>query len=123
MDAAAHEFRMRKPDDKGFATRVSFVSRAKRVALMHGDGSPPHVAALALLDGPEFPESLDYLWRWFTELDRARTFSMNGPDPITHTAIDAWARLTGRTPDALEVDAILLLDVIARNPDALKDID
>jgi hypothetical protein len=121
MRAAAHEFRMRKPDDKGFATRVSYESRATRAALVHGDGSQQHEAALALLDGPAIPDSLGYVWQWFNDLDRVRAYTMSGPEPLNHTEIDAWARLTGRTPDALEVDALLMLDRVARSPEAWKE--
>ncbi|MDB4913105.1 MAG: hypothetical protein JWM95_749 [Gemmatimonadetes bacterium] len=120
MTAAAHEFRMQKPDDEGFATRASYEGRVRRAALTHGADSPQHLAALRELEGPEFPESLDYLWRWFQELHRTRAAGMNGPEPMTHTEIDAWARLTNRTPDALEVDALLMLDLLSRHPDALQ---
>ena len=121
MRVAAHEARMRAPDAKGVATRVHYEGRAKRAALAHGEDSPQHEKALAIIDGPDVPDELQYLWGWFHELDRTRTVGMNGPEALTYQAIDAWARLTGRAPDALEVDALLQLDIITRHPDALPD--
>lgn len=123
MQVAAHEARMRAPDKQGNATRLHYQGIANRVALVHGEESPQYKKALQNLEGPEIPEQLAYLWLWFLELDRTRTHGMNGPDPITYPMIDAWARLTQRTPDAIEVDALLLLDVVSRHPDALKAED
>lgn len=41
---------------------------------------------------------------------------MNGPGAITHQAIEAWGRLLGRDPDALEVEALVAIDVVWRTP-------
>jgi hypothetical protein len=39
--------------------------------------------------------------------------------PITYTDMDAWARLTGRSPEPDEVDALLwVTSVMAFPPDA-----
>jgi hypothetical protein len=114
MRYAAHEARMRQPADK--EGKVS-TRRALQATARRGVSS-----AAKLLTGPPFPESIDYLWDWFRELDRARTHSMNGPDPLTYQAIDAWARLTGREPAPHEVDALLSLDAVFRNPDAMNEV-
>lgn len=111
MCAAAHDARLRQPAKDGKAQRVHLEAAAAR-------GS---ASAIALLDGPEFPDELGYLWGWFQELDRTRSYGMNGAEALTYPAIDAWARLTGRSPDALEVDALILLDLIARHPEAMTD--
>lgn len=34
-------------------------------------------------------------WQWFCELSDARTWSMNGPNPISHGDIVAYRQLTG----------------------------
>jgi hypothetical protein len=36
--------------------------------------------------------------------------------PLTYERIEAWARMTGRTPDVLEVEGLIYLDAAARNP-------
>lgn len=40
---------------------------------------------------------------------------MHGLAAITYHDIDAWARLTGQAPDALEVEGLLLIDVAWRH--------
>lgn len=62
-------------------------------------------AAAAALAGPELPEHVAYLWDWYLELNAARA-----PGHLTYVDIDAWARLTGRTPDPDEVRGLLELD-------------
>lgn len=41
---------------------------------------------------------------------------MHGMAAITYVDIDAWARLTRRTPDALEVEALARIDAAWRFP-------
>lgn len=53
-----------------------------------------------------------YLWEWFLELHAARGSTGFGPAPIGWQDIDAWARLTGRKPSALEVVALRALDTV-----------
>lgn len=86
----------------------------------YGEDSPEHREAIAKLDsirGPDWPESLDYLRGWFYELHRTRGFDMNGPVAFSYPMIDSWARLTGRSPDAREVEALFALDLAYRFPD------
>lgn len=40
------------------------------------------------------------------------------PDGLTYTALEAWARLTDRSPSPIEVETLLRLDFITRSPDA-----
>lgn len=110
MRYAAHEARMRQPADKDgkVSTRVALRATAKRGV----------ASAIKLLESPPFPESLAYLWGWFLELERVRTYGMHGPDALTYQQIDAWARLTDRQPMPYEVDALLALDLVSRFPDA-----
>lgn len=49
--------------------------------------------------GP-MPERLAYLWQWFRELRK----------PLSYTEIEAWARLTRRSPERWEIDALFRLD-------------
>tara|TARA_R110000744_G_scaffold154666_2_gene269741 strand:- start:1832 stop:2092 length:261 start_codon:yes stop_codon:yes gene_type:complete len=71
---------------------------------------------LAELEGPGVPDLLGYLLEWFHELAAARGSGMNGFNPIGFAEIEAWARLTGRTPSALEVGALMRMDFESRHP-------
>ena len=42
---------------------------------------------------PVVPEAGRLLWSFFVELSAARSYSMTGPNPISHAEIEAWARL------------------------------
>lgn len=110
MRYAAHDARMRQPADKEgkVSTRTALQAAARRGV----------ASARTLLADPPFPESLDYLWGWWLELERSRTYGMHGPDPLTYQQIDAWARLTEQRPAPHEVAALLALDLVARFPDA-----
>jgi hypothetical protein len=108
---ARHEARMREPvEGTKHSVRAHLEAAAER-------GSESAAQTLA---GPEIPEALEYLWEWFSELDGVRTFNgMNGlPEPITYAAIDAWARLTGRSPTPEEVQSLVLIDGVFRQPKA-----
>ncbi|WP_425351546.1 phage tail assembly chaperone [Phyllobacterium brassicacearum] len=48
---------------------------------------------------PTIPIAARHLWVWFRQLDRARCGNGNGPNPIGHSEIDAWARLRRLTLD------------------------
>jgi hypothetical protein len=39
------------------------------------------------------PHGGTLFWEWFTHLHAARTWHMNGPNPISHQEIDAYGRL------------------------------
>jgi hypothetical protein len=41
---------------------------------------------------------------------------MNGPEPIAFTDMDAWSRLTGRTPAPHEITALILIDEVRLHP-------
>lgn len=62
------------------------------------------------LIGPELPDELGYVWRWFVELDEARAVSAMGAAPITFESIQAWAQLTGRAPLPFEVRLLRRID-------------
>lgn len=65
-------------------------------------------------EGPEMPLELTYLWRWFQELSATRGSNGFGPNPITYTEIDTWARLTGTIIRPMEVRLIMTLDGLFR---------
>jgi hypothetical protein len=58
-----------------------------------------------IFEGPPLPAGLRYLAGWFGELAGTRASGF-GVGPITYSEIEAWARLTGRAPDPIEVRAI-----------------
>lgn len=64
----------------------------------------------ALLDGPPFPQSLEYVWEWFDELSDARRTGDFGVASLTYSDIDAWARLTGQHPSPYDVRLLIDLD-------------
>lgn len=59
---------------------------------------------------PPCPPAAIALWNDFLELDRARGSNGAGPNPIRYAEMDAWARLTGRTPSPREVRLYVELD-------------
>jgi hypothetical protein len=59
------------------------------------------------------PSGLQYLAGWFGELAGSRASGF-GVGPITYSEIEAWSRLTGRSPDPIEVRAIRALDYATR---------
>jgi hypothetical protein len=69
------------------------------------------------------PEPLEYLLGWFRELARTRRPGMAGIEPLGYVDVDAWARLTGRTPTPEEVEALLSLDAVTRHPELVPDVD
>lgn len=107
----AHESRLRQPAKDGTPVRVHLEGAAARGL----------ASAIKALEGPECPDALEYLWSWFQELERVRTFGAHGPDPITYQQIEAWARLMNRRPTPDDVQGLLMLDAIARNPQCFED--
>jgi hypothetical protein len=56
----------------------------------------------ALIDQPELPTEVAYLWEWFLEIQSKETAS--------YTEIENWSRLTQKHLIAFEVQAIRRLD-------------
>lgn len=46
---------------------------------------------------------------------------MNGFAPLTYSTIIAWASLTGASPSAHEVEALLVLDAVMLHPGTKTD--
>lgn len=76
------------------------------------------IATKLLEDGPEFPESLAYLWDMFIRLSSVRGVSFHGPDRITPTLIRDAIVLFEWTLMPQEAAAILDLDFVTLYPDA-----
>lgn len=51
---------------------------------------------------------------WYYELAAARSSGMAGPNAISFPEIEAWARMTGRTPDAFEIRCLTIIDGVFR---------
>jgi hypothetical protein len=66
-----------------------------------------------IFQGPPLAPALRYLAGWFGELAGSRASGF-GVGPIEYVEIEAWARLTGRNPDPIEVRAIRALDLATR---------
>ncbi len=80
-----------------------------------------HRKAIEELEGPEFPDALEYLYVWLYELHGRSGAGMHGLAPMSYTTIAAWSSLTGNVPDALEVRALLALDAILLSPPDEKE--
>jgi hypothetical protein len=87
---------MHMPDEQG-ATRHQQLTRFQQATgKAHPDLTPPDV-----------PAEAGHVWRWFMDLNNGR---QAGDLPLTWEAVDAWARLTGRSLTAWEVDALRRMD-------------
>lgn len=66
------------------------------------------------LQGPDFPDLLEYIWSAFIHLSSLRGQGFSGPLPIDYRTISDWMDLTGIKLSAWEVDTILRLDKVYR---------
>jgi hypothetical protein len=64
------------------------------------------------LQGPEFPELLEYVWTAFLLLNNTRGQGFSGPLPISYQEIDAWQRMTQNTLLPWEIEAVKRLDAV-----------
>ena len=62
------------------------------------------------LQGPEFPELMEFVWSAFLSLNAARGQGYSGPMPISFSEISAWKELTGNQLSTWEVEAIKKID-------------
>ena len=77
--------------------------------------------AIKALEGPPYPEALEYLHRWILQLHARSGFGMSGYAPMTWATLDAWSRLTGNVPDGEDLDALFVLDAVLCHPEPDKD--
>jgi len=69
------------------------------------------------LDGPECPDAVEYLWKWFIELDNARGGNGFGLNPISYTELLAWATMTRANPSPWEVATLKRIDALFLSQD------
>lgn len=105
MAYVRHEAALDKRDDKGVSLRATLELRAAQ-------GSQQ---AIADLTPPDYPEHLAYLLGWSQELVGRSGVGMSGFAPLSWSELQAWARLTDRTPSPEECDALMALDAAFRN--------
>lgn len=58
------------------------------------------------------PDTLEYIWRDFLELNDARTSNGMSINPISYTEIDAWKRLMNKQVTAQDIELIKRLDAV-----------
>lgn len=102
----AHIARLKKPQADGTIPWNHYVGAAER----------GNVRAQEMLDGPPFPDAIDYLWKWFAELDSTRVYGMDGPTAIRHIDIFAWANLSRTSITPEEVTALMRMDRVWLHP-------
>jgi hypothetical protein len=92
--AVEDQVRYHTPDDDG-------VTRAERNAEFDMADLTPQI---------EPPEDGFHIWGWFWDLSACRSGGMNGPNPISYTELEAWARMTCTVLEPEEVDALRSMD-------------
>jgi hypothetical protein len=112
MQWAAWDARMSTPDESGVTLRAIYTDKLRR----------GEYVALDVIDGPEFPVSLEYLWHdRFQVLNGMRHIGMNGAEPLTPESIDAANRLFEWELTAREALALHRLDVAVRHPEVINE--
>lgn len=107
MAYARFEARMGAPVKTGGTVRTNLEAAAKA----------GHPSARMELAGPELPLGLEHVWAWWCELNAGRRVGFDGPAPLAYADIDAWARLTSRTPEPHEIRLLMAVDRAMRHPD------
>ena len=72
--------------------------------------------AIAALDGPEFPDCLDYLYRWAVDMHGRSGVGMGGLMPLSYSTIADYSRLNDIYIAPHEVAALILLDSVMLSP-------
>ena len=62
----------------------------------------------------EIPDCVQYLWRWFWEINDSRTSNGFGFNPISYLEIEAWDRLTMKWVSPWETETIKKMDTVFR---------
>jgi hypothetical protein len=58
------------------------------------------------IEGPQLPDTVNYLWKWFCEIHDGRTLSGMGPNRANHMDLMAWQWNTGNKLASWELRAI-----------------
>lgn len=93
--------------DQKHSRRVHYEKAAER-------GS---AGAIAALQGPDYPLELRYLYEWAAHLVGRSGVGMAGYAPLSYGTIRDWMDLTGTMVYSHEVDALIQLDAVMRNPE------
>lgn len=110
MAAAEHEFRNAKPLADGAPLGDHLASAARQLANLPGRKKPmPEIVP----EGPPFPDELDYIWEWFSDLSRGLFQSGMGPPVVTWEALQAWQALMGIGPiEPWEAETLVRLGLL-----------
>ncbi|WP_051540704.1 hypothetical protein [Ahrensia sp. 13_GOM-1096m] len=58
----------------------------------------------------KIPEAGEWLWFFFCQISKSRTYHANGPNPLQWSEIEAWMRLYRWPLEAHHIDIIRALD-------------
>jgi hypothetical protein len=75
------------------------------------------------LQGPEYPDALDYLLDWLYQVHGRSGIGMNGFAPLSYGTVADWARLRGHTPSSADVEGLMRLDAVLLSAGAEKPED
>lgn len=78
-------------------------------------------ARAELYGGPEIPEYVAYLYEWAVELHGRCGVSSSSILPLSHQEVRAWAELRDIAIVPHEVDALMRIDAVLRNPETGED--
>jgi hypothetical protein len=67
------------------------------------------------VEGPPFPEALDYLWSWFLKHSMGLASAGEGFPMVTWEGLAAWARHMQIDLEPWEAEAMVLLSTIRAN--------
>jgi hypothetical protein len=93
-------------DEKG-----EVVTRARRYEKAAFGALPNEGARRALLDGPECPPELFWLWELYCDLARGRSIGFDGRH-LTWESLAAWLRLRNIQLTQFEIDVLFDLDSV-----------
>lgn len=119
MLAVAHEARLAQrtnPSDPNSPTkRQGYEALAAR----------GRASSQAALQAPDVPEEFDYLRQWSGQLFGRSGAGMSGVAPLSPSEIESWSRITGNAVTPAEVEALLFLDSVRRDPTIVdrQDVD
>lgn len=98
------------------------VTRANRYEKAAFGALPNEGARRALLDGPECPIELFWLWELYRDLARGRSIGMDGRR-LTWESLDAWLRLRNIHLTQFEIDILFDLDNVQPHSNGSPDDD
>ncbi|MCW5695776.1 MAG: hypothetical protein KIS96_03465 [Bauldia sp.] len=107
LEWAEHEFRLDRKLDDGATERDHLESAARQLKAL---GRQPK--AEPTVDGPPFPDELDYLYRWFMEISLGLASSGMAPAVVTWRDITDWQEQTGEIVEPWEARALVSLGAL-----------